>query len=250
MLKLSDCSQVSDGGSALLLCSEAGLLASSLRRSDAVELLCSSTRTCSLYDAPDDLTCLSTCTSAASSAYAEAKVSATDIDVAEVHDCFTITELMMYEALQLCSPGSAAGMLRAHETDLSGRIPVNTGGGLVGFGHPVGATGVKQVVEVWRQMKGKCGEYQLKKIPQIGVCANMGGEFECSRFAYSATFYVCVQIITLVRRGRPHCGGIHFAQLFVISLTNITNKQTVKSLFISLRIFIRRRESELALRQN
>jgi acetyl-CoA acyltransferase len=195
---------VSDGGSALLLCSEAGLLASSLRPSDAVELLCSSTRTCSLYDAPDDLTCLSTCASAASSAYAEAKVSACDIDVAEVHDCFTISELMMYEALQLppvcfcnsldryealqlCSPGSAARMLRAHETDLSGRMPVNTGGGLVGFGHPVGATGVKQVVEVWRQMKGKCGDYQLKRIPQLGVCANMGGEFECSRIVYSVT---------------------------------------------------------------
>ncbi len=177
LFKLSDCSQVSDGGSALLLCSEAGLLASSLRASDAVEVLSASTRTASLYDAPKDLTCLTTCASAASSAYAEAKISASDIDVAEVHDCFTITELMMYEALRLCPPGSAAAMLRAHETDLSGRVPVNTGGGLVGFGHPVGATGVKQVVELWRQMKGKCGAYQLKTIPQIGVCGNMGGEF-------------------------------------------------------------------------
>jgi acetyl-CoA acyltransferase len=174
---LSDCSQVSDGGSALLLCSEAGLAASSLRASDAVELLAISTCTASLYDAPEDLTRLSTCASAASSAYARAEIGAADIDVAEVHDCFSITELMMYEALQLCAPGSAAAMLREHATDLSGRIPVNTGGGLVGFGHPVGATGVKQVVELWRQMKGKCGAYQLKTTPQIGVCANMGGEF-------------------------------------------------------------------------
>jgi acetyl-CoA acetyltransferase len=66
--------------------------------------------------------------------------------------------------------------LHAHETDITGRIPVNTGGGLVGFGHPVGATGVKQVVELWRQMKGKCGAYQMQMIPQSGVSTNMGGD--------------------------------------------------------------------------
>ena len=53
---------------------------------------------------------------------------------------------------------------------------VNTGGGLVGFGHPVGATGVKQLVEVARQMKGECGEYQLPNTPSLGLCANMGGD--------------------------------------------------------------------------
>jgi acetyl-CoA acetyltransferase len=70
--------------------------------------------------------------------------------------------------------GSAAAMLCAHETDITGRIPVNTGGRLVSSGHPVGATSVKQVVELWRQMKGKCSAYQMQKIPQIGVCANIG----------------------------------------------------------------------------
>lgn len=194
--KLSDCSQMSDGGSALLLCSEAGLRISSLYPSDAVELLSSSTCTTSLYSAPEDLTFLSTCASAANSAYTEAKVRASDIDVAEVHDCFTITELLMYEALQLCSPGSASAMLRAHETDISGRIPVNTGGGLVGFGHPVGATGVKQVVEIWRQMKGKCGAYQLQKIPHIGVCANMGGNFR----QLAVVYYVVLYFNYLMRR--------------------------------------------------
>ena len=189
---------MSDGGSALLLCSDAGLRASSLRACDAVELLSVSVCTSSLYDSPQDLTSLTTSASAASCAYAEARVSASDIDIAEVHDCFTITELMMYEALQLCPPGSAAAMLRARDTDISGRTPVNTGGGLVGFGHPVGATGVKQVaelcmtcallcthaimpptlkqvVELWRQMKGRSGAYQVSTVPQVGVCANMGG---------------------------------------------------------------------------
>ncbi len=167
---------MSHGGSALLLCSENGLRTSSLRPSDAVELLSTSACTAGLYDMPQDLTSLSTCASAVCSAYAEAEVSASDIDVAEVHDCFTISELLMYEALQFCLPGSAAAMLCAHETDITGRIPVNTGGRLVSSGHPVGATSVKQVVELWSQMKGKCSAYQMQKIPQIGVCANMGGD--------------------------------------------------------------------------
>ena len=61
-------------------------------------------------------------------------------------------------------------------TNIDGRIPVNTGGGLVGFGHPVGATGIKQAVEVLRQMKGRCGEYQMPSKPSLGLTANMGGD--------------------------------------------------------------------------
>jgi len=60
-------------------------------------------------------------------------------------------------------------------TQIDGRIPVNTGGGLIGFGHPVGATGVKQVMEIFRQMKSICGEYQIPNIPKYGLTANMGG---------------------------------------------------------------------------
>jgi hypothetical protein len=80
--------------------------------------------------------------------------------VAEVHDCFTITELLMYEALGFAGHGEGAG-LAAKAAPAHGDLPVNTGGGLVGFGHPVGATGVKQLVELWRQMKGRCGDYQV-----------------------------------------------------------------------------------------
>ena len=93
--------------------------------------------------------------------YAEAGIGASDIGVAEVHDCFTITELLMYEAAGWCDKGRAIDMVTSGDTAIDGRIPVNTGGGLVAFGHPVGATGIKQILEVYRQMKGACGDYQV-----------------------------------------------------------------------------------------
>merc|ERR1712217_871101 len=96
--------------------------------------------------------------------------------VAEVHDCFTITELLLYEAIGWAEPGKAVEFFKTGATSLQGKIPVNTGGGLVAFGHPVGATGVKQVLEIYRQMKGKCGDYQMEKRPNVGITVNMGGD--------------------------------------------------------------------------
>jgi acetyl-CoA acyltransferase len=66
-------------------------------------------------------------------------------------------------------------LVREGRTELTGDIPINTGGGLIGFGHPVGATGVKQVLEIHRQMRGECGEYQLASKPTLGATVNMGG---------------------------------------------------------------------------
>ena len=99
-----------------------------------------------------------------------------DMGVAEVHDCFSITELLMYEALGFAGAGEGVKLVRDGATELTGKIPVNTGGGLVAFGHPVGATGVKQLVEVARQIRGEAGGYQLETPPQAGICANMGGD--------------------------------------------------------------------------
>ena len=82
----------------------------------------------------------------------------------------------MYEALGFAERGRGARLLRDGVTSLDGSLPVNTGGGLVGFGHPVGATGVKQMVEIWRQMKGRCGDYQMASVPKWGLTANMGGD--------------------------------------------------------------------------
>jgi acetyl-CoA acyltransferase len=174
-IKMSDCSQVSDGGSAAIVVSEAGLRAMGKTEADAVEIVSYGHSTASLYE-DGDLTQLHTTASAAKKAYALAGISASDIGVAEVHDCFTVTELLMYEALGFAAPGDGAALIRAGATDIGGSIPVNTGGGLIGFGHPVGATGVKQLVELYRQLKGQSGAYQVGNKPRWAATANMGGD--------------------------------------------------------------------------
>ena len=115
-------------------------------------------------------------TMAAERAYKMAGVEPGQIDCAEVHDCFTITELLMMEAIGWAKPGQSAAMVREGRTAINGDHPVNTGGGLVGFGHPVGATGVKQLLEVVRQMRGQCGDYQVPGRPTVGLTVNMGGD--------------------------------------------------------------------------
>jgi acetyl-CoA acyltransferase len=174
-LKVSDCSQVSDGAAAALLVTEEGLAKLGLRPEDCIEFIGTGHSTSSLY-VDGDPTELATTRFAAEQAYAAAGLTPADVQIAEVHDCFTLTELLMTEALGFADAGKGAELLKEGATEIEGRIPVNTGGGLVGFGHPVGATGIKQAVEVFRQMKGRCGEYQVPNVPSVGVTANMGGD--------------------------------------------------------------------------
>jgi acetyl-CoA C-acetyltransferase len=97
-----------------------------------------------------------------------------DIDVAEVHDCFTIAEIMAYEDLGFCAPGNGAKLIEQKETCLSGRIPVNTSGGLKAKGHPVGATGAAQVYEIYLQLTGQAEGRQVEGAG-IGLTHNIGG---------------------------------------------------------------------------
>lgn len=174
-LKMSDCSQVSDGASAALIVSEEGLRKLGKREADAVEIMSAGHAVASLYE-DGDPTAFSTSALAAGRALAGAGIGPGDIDVAEVHDCFTVAELLMMEAAGFAPRGRARDMVRAGETAIDGRLPINTGGGLIGFGHPVGATGVKQPLEIFRQMKGRCGDYQVQKKMAWGLTLNMGGD--------------------------------------------------------------------------
>ncbi len=174
-LKVSDCSQVSDGGAALVLVSEAGLRKLGRAAADATRVLACQVATSDLYTDGDPLR-LPTTAEAAARAYAQAGLGADAIEVAEVHDCFTITELLMMEALGFAAPGEAAAQVAAGRTEIGGALPINTGGGLVGFGHPVGATGVKQLLELHRQLHGLCGDYQVPRSLSVGLAANMGGD--------------------------------------------------------------------------
>jgi acetyl-CoA acyltransferase len=174
-MKVSDCSQVSDGASAVVLVSEDGLRQVGKQAADAVEIIAYGHATAPLDEAVDPLE-LSTTMHAASEAYRDAGIAPADVGVAEVHDCFAVTELLMYEALGWAAKGHGADLARKGETTLEGRIPVNTGGGLLAFGHPVGATGVKQALEIYKQIQGQAGAYQIPKRPQYGLAANMGGD--------------------------------------------------------------------------
>ncbi len=111
---------------------------------------------------------------AARQAYEMASLKPEDIDVAEVHDCFTIAELMAYENLGFAEPGRGVELIRNGETYLEGKIPVNVDGGLLSKGHPIGATGGSQVRTIVQQLRGEAGEIQVPDA-KIGLVHNVGG---------------------------------------------------------------------------
>jgi acetyl-CoA C-acetyltransferase len=122
----------------------------------------------------DTLTSLTCARKAAKEAYEMAGMGPQDIDVAEVHDCFTIAELMAYEDLGFAQPGEGARLIRERETYTEGKTPVNVDGGLLSKGHPIGATGGSQIRTIVLQLRGEAGEVQVKD-PQIGLVHNIGG---------------------------------------------------------------------------
>ncbi len=113
---------------------------------------------------------------AAQKAYQQAGINnpLKEIDVAEVHDCFSIVELLTYEDLGLCKPGEAKDLIRGGVTGINGEIPVNVSGGLISCGHPVGATGIRMVTEISNQLRNRAGKRQLKGA-KTGLTHNIGG---------------------------------------------------------------------------
>lgn len=111
----------------------------------------------------------------ARAAYERAGIGPEDIDVAQVHDAFTIAEPLRLEALGLVPEGEGLAWTAKGMTSLGGRLPTNTDGGLLSRGHPVGATGVAQLIEVVRQLTGEAGTRQIDPRPSVGVCQNLGG---------------------------------------------------------------------------
>jgi acetyl-CoA C-acetyltransferase len=103
---------------------------------------------------------------AAQSAYRMAGIDAHDVDVAEVHDCFSIAELIAYEELGFCAKGEAGAFVEAGRADSGGDVVVNPRGGLIGCGHPLGATGVAQAAEIFVQLRGEAG---ARQVPEAGV---------------------------------------------------------------------------------
>jgi len=173
-LHILDCSPITDGAAAVVVAeiSVARRLAKG-RPLVKISGVGSATDRMALHSRAD-MAALSSTTLAAERAFAMAQRKPADVHLAEVHDCFTIAEIMVLEALGFCRPGEGAAQAPSGRTALGGERPVNTSGGLKSKGHPVGATGVAQVIEIVTQLRGEAGERQVKGA-RVGLTQNMGG---------------------------------------------------------------------------
>lgn len=171
-LRLLHCSPVSDGAAAVLLCP---LDQAEKYTDQPIKILGSGQATSAMALADrKDPSFLDSVQLSAERAYAMAGVGPDAIDVAEVHDCFAISEICCIDALGLVEQSQAAGAAASGLTALGGKIPVNTSGGLKAKGHPVGATGIAQVIEIFEQLRGESGDRQVQGA-RLGLAQNMGG---------------------------------------------------------------------------
>lgn len=176
-INVFDCSKVSDGASALIFASEEGLKKIGVDYKDAVEVIAYAQVQDNLTTPPPDLTKLATCEIAAKRVYERAGIKPSDLSVLEVHDCFTIAGLLAIEAAGFAHYGEGAVYVKDGKTKTDGVIPTNTTGGLIGYGHPTGATGVRQAVDVVHQLLGIAGDCQVTIHSQrpFGMLSSMGG---------------------------------------------------------------------------
>lgn len=171
-LKLYDCSLITDGSASVLLASE----------ERAREITSTPVWVVGLGLATDSmgigdrrtLTALPATEIAARKAYEMSGIRPSDVDVATVHDCFTIAEILAYEDLGFCSKGDGWKLIEEGATHIDGRIPVNLDGGLKSKGHPIGATGVSMAVEIAKQLRGEADKHQVRNA-EIGLTHNVGG---------------------------------------------------------------------------
>jgi acetyl-CoA acetyltransferase len=180
-LNLLDCCPTGDGAAAAVLVNDAG--AERLGLQPTVRVAASVLGTGYYREQDRDMTSFSLDRSTSRRAYDLAGIGPSDIDVAEVHDSFSVAEIIHYEDLGFCEPGAGGKLVENGDSALSGRIPVNTGGGLLNRGHPLGATGVAQLVELCDQLNGRAG---LRQVPGArNALAHISGGFHEGDFATS-----------------------------------------------------------------
>ena len=171
-LRVGDCCANADGSSCVLVASEEK--AKALSKNPVWILGIGASSTAVNLAGRELFTGLTVGQEAGEQAYKMAGVTPRDIDVAEVHDCFTIAEMMAYENLGFAKPGEGKDLIGNKETYKEGSIPVNVDGGLLSKGHPIGATGGSQIRTIVLQLRGEAGEMQVKD-PDIGLVHNIGG---------------------------------------------------------------------------
>ncbi len=171
-IRVGDCCANADGSSCVIVASEEKAKAFN---KEPVWILGLGAASASVNMAGrDDFTGLAVAQQAAEQAYKMAGVTSKDIDVAEVHDCFTISEILAYEDLGFAKPGEGKELVKSKETYKEGNMPVNVDGGLLSKGHPIGATGGSLIRTIVLQLRGEAGEMQVKDA-EIGLIHNIGG---------------------------------------------------------------------------
>jgi acetyl-CoA C-acetyltransferase len=172
-LRVGDCCANADGSSCIILANAEKAKAFS-KKPVCIMGIGAASEAVNMSARPDFSKGLSVGYGAAAQAYKMAGITANDVKVAEVHDCFTIAEIMAYEGLGFAKPGQGKELINAKETYKEGRIPVNVDGGLLSKGHPIGATGGSQIRTIVLQLRGEAGPMQVKE-PDIGLVHNVGG---------------------------------------------------------------------------
>jgi len=166
------CCPVGEGAAAVIVASEDAIARLGIDRNRAVRAVASVTRTERVYREAKNFDAELTGETVAR-AYHEAGITARDLDVLELHDAFTIEELLYLEAMGLCPPGEGARMIESGAADIGGQCAVSASGGLLAMGHPIGPTGVGQIAEIARQLRGEAGERQQPN-PRIGLAHMVG----------------------------------------------------------------------------
>jgi acetyl-CoA C-acetyltransferase len=179
-LKLYDCCPISDGAAAVILASESKVKKLKIETPVWVDAIGFSSDTANVCRR-DDYVGLKAAVRASQMAYKRAKTTPQNVDVATVHDCFTIAEIMAYEDLGFCKKGEGGRFVDEGQTEIGGKIPVNVDGGLKSKGHPLGATGCSMIYELTNQLRGKAGKRQVPLKNYVALAHNVGGT---GHFAY------------------------------------------------------------------
>lgn len=186
-LNLFHCSKVTDGASSLVICSEEGLEKLGVSKEDAVEIVSIACSEGDITKHPRDLTEMTHSKIAIQNSFEMANIKKDDIGLFEIHDCFAVTGLLAMEAIGLAEKGKAAEVILNGDIGIDGKTPINASGGLSGFGHPVGATGVRQLVDLIHQFTGKA-ENQIQNDKDFGMLLNMGGnDISCTSVVVKRT---------------------------------------------------------------
>ncbi|MDK1010930.1 MAG: thiolase family protein [Actinomycetota bacterium] len=172
-LRLHDCSPITDGAAAVIVMSDTA--AKKYANGRGVRLAASTLRSGSVDVEPTSMTYEPLTWATAKEAYEKSGIGPDEVDFAEVHDCFSIAEVLRVEGLGLFEQGSYPWAVERGEANIDGRLPINPSGGLLGKGHPLGGTGVAQVVELVRQLRGEAGDRQIEGV-RVGLAHCRGGK--------------------------------------------------------------------------